>query len=191
MKNLDSIVNQILAEAFLEVGDTSASAPGGPINQRGGVERQMLAGEMVSSPAFFTQPPRDGLHQPLSALLDAQSKKGLGEKVDIGGAVNSFVEAYLQDTAVEMFTNPNNVDYLINSLRESGYTEYASAVDAITMNPTVDDVAKINEMVKNLEKDPKNSYFVESLIYLAEQIVDEDEEETEANAEEEEPKEEE
>ena len=177
MKNLDSIVNQILAEAFdpnpHEAGHKNVVDAGNGPEKKGGVERQMISGELVSSPAFFFQLPSTDIQQKLTGLLDAQSKSGLGELVGLGKAVNEFVEAYLEDTAVEMYTNPNNVDYLINSLRESGYDEYASAIDAITLNPTVDDVAKINKMVESLSKEPNTEYFVESLIYIGEQIVDE------------------
>lgn len=177
MKNLDSIVNQILSEAFLpsphEAGPLNATKTGGDGTAPGTVQRQMLAGEMVSSPAFFTQMPVADTHQKLSGLLDTQSKVGLSELVLLGKAVNEFVEAYLEDTAVEMFTNPNNVEYLINSLKEAGFDEYASAVDAITSNPTIDDVAKINKMVEELGKLPNTSYFTESLTFIGEQIVDE------------------
>ena len=174
MRNLEAIVNKILSESF-ETGELNATAAGPGIHpaKRGGVERQMIAGEMVSSPAYFFQVPVADTHQKLTSLLDAQSKAGLGEMVGIGQSVNDFVEAYLEDTAVEMYTNPNNVEYLINSLQESGYTEYASALDAITLNPTIDDVGKLNEMVEVLGKDPRNEYFVESIIFIAEQIVDE------------------
>ncbi len=177
MRNLDSIVNQILSESF-ETGESNATNAGGHPAQRGGVERQMLSGELVSSPAYFFQPPSADTHQKLNALLDGQSKSGLGELVGFGEAVNNFVEAYLEDTAVDMYTNSNNVEYLINSLKESGYEEYASAIDAITLNPTIDDVSKINKMVETLGKNNKNQYFVESLIYIAEQIVEADEEGT-------------
>lgn len=175
MKNLDSIVNEILVESFslYDSGPLNTMKPGGDGTEPGTIQRQMLAGELVSDPAFFTQVPLDDKHQKLTGLLDAQSKEGLGELV--GKAVNEFVEAYLEDTAVEMYTNPNNIEYLINALNEAGYTEYATAVDSITANPTVDDVAKLNKMVEELGKDSKNAYFTESLVYIAEQIVDEGE----------------
>lgn len=175
MKNLDSIVNEILVESFSlhDSGPLNTMKPGGDGTEPGGIQKQMLAGELVSDPAFFSQVPTSDTHQKLTGLLDAQSKEGMGELVGLGKAVNEFVEAYLEDTAVEMYTNPNNIEYLINALNEAGYTEYATAVDSITANPTVDDVAKLNKMVEELGKNPKNAYFTESLVYIAEQIVDE------------------
>src|ERR1035437_565081 len=179
MNNLDSIVNQILSEAFTpslhDAGPLNAMKTGGDGTVPGTIQKQMIAGELVSSPAFFVQTPTSDMQQKLTGLLDKQSKEGLGSLVGIGSAVNEFVEAYLEDTAVEMYTNSNNVEYLINSLQEVGYPEYATAIDSITSNPTVDDVAKINKMVEELGKDPKNAYFTESLVYIAEQIVDESE----------------
>jgi hypothetical protein len=175
MKNLDGIVNQILAEAFAphEAGPLNALKTGGDGTDPGKIQKQMLAGELIADPAFFVQTPVDDKHQGIVNLLGKQSKQGLGDLVGLGSAVNEFVEAYLEDTAVEMYTNPNNIEYLINSLQESGYTEYATAVDSITSNPTIDDVAKINKMVEVLSKDEKNAYFTESLTFIAEQIVDE------------------
>lgn len=169
MKDLDTLVNQILTESF-EVGDRNATQKAGARGKEpGGIQRQMLAGEFVSSPGYFTQFPSSAQFAGLNNLLAQQSEIGLGE------IVKSFVEGYLEDTAVDIYTNPNNVDYLIRSLQEAGYDEYASAIDAITRKPSIEDVAKINEMVKDLSKEPKNEYFTESLIYIAEQIVDEEE----------------
>lgn len=171
MNNLDALVNKILAEAFVTEEE---GTPPLPEQTHPNVQKEMLAGEMVSSPAYFFQPPVADTHQQLNGLLASQAEQGLGDLVLIGQAVNDFVEAYLQDTAVEMYTNSNNVEYLINSLRESGYEEYASALDAITLDPKIDDVAKINKMVEALSKESGNEYFTESLVYIAGQIVEEE-----------------
>lgn len=176
MKNLQAIVNEIISESF-ETGPRNATAGAGKAREPGGVQRQIAAGELVSSPAFSYQVPSSPGFQKLNTMLFTQAQTGLGDHASaLGEAVSAFVEGYLEDTAADIYTNPNNVEYLIKSLHEAGYTEYSSAIDAITRNPKIDDVAKINEMVATLEKDSSNDYFTESLIYIAEQIVEEEEE---------------
>lgn len=185
MKTLQTIVNEIISESF-ETGPRNATAGAGKDKESGGVQRHILAGELVSSPAYSYQVPSSAGFQKLSNLLFTQAQTGLGDHASaLSEAVSAFVEGYLEDSAVDIYTNPNNVEYLIKALHESGYTEYSSAIDAITLNPKIDDVAKINEMLEVLSKDNKNDYFTESLIHIAEQIVEAEEAEEGEEGEEE------
>lgn len=177
--NPDSIANQIIREAF--TGGARANVTKGNDNSAPGqTSRQMLAGEWVGSTAWPFDQATNPMFKGSTELQATQAERGMGVSPGTGKFGESvenvgrdIADALLEDTPEAMFTDPSSVGYLINSLSEAGYQEYADKCEKICEGYTTQDILEVADMIDALETAKADSFLIEQLTKFADLLLDE------------------
>lgn len=169
--DVDKIVTKILKEAFT-TGPYNTTPDNNDMTAKGGSTRQMLSGEWFGSPAWPYMQSNSADYQKAVAFQQSQSVEGQGDNVMMRGNP-------MEESLSDMFTNPNSIDYVVNSLEEVGYTKQAKDLVTIIENPTTDNIDFLINMTEALEADKAPDFIIESLVSIASSLVEGDDKEVE------------
>jgi len=171
--DVDKIVTRILKEAFT-TGPYNTTPDNNDLTAKGGTARQMLSGEWFGRPSWTFMQSSLADYQKAVAFQQNQSVEGQGDNVMMHGNP-------MEESLSDMFTNPNSLDYIVNSLEEVGYTKQAKDLVTIVENPTTDNIDFLINMTEALEADDAPEFITESLIALASYLVEGDADSEEVN----------
>lgn len=168
-QELDEIVNSLISEAmgYHDAGPLNTTAGTGTgAGDDGGRVKQMLAGEFVGSAAT---PFQQAINPELAGEVALQVDQANGK---LGEAVDEVMAGLLEDSPSSFYTDKYSVGYLINTLSESGFEDYASIVTEVCAGIDETSVSKLNTIIQELSKDNSNKFFVEQLTQLAMQVIE-------------------
>lgn len=177
-KEADFIAEQLIKEA-LDMGNRNNITKAGDTI---GVQKQMIAGEIMGSAAWPFDMPSNPMVTKSNELYKNDFTPHKMESV-----VEDFVDKILEDSPSYIYTDKDSIGYLVNALENIGYEEFAEELNNICENPEEDSPSKILFMISELKKEKESNLVnlvVEQLAQLGASIAmvleaEENKEETE------------
>ena len=173
--NPNKIANKIIREAFTS-GDRNNTTPdNNDMYIKGGLQRQMLAGEMVGSVIWPFDQTTNPMYNKLADFEMGQAHNGIFGKTIGGSAMEAvateIVDNLLDDSPSAIFTDPQSVGYLINEMYEAGYVDEAMVLEGICEDAKPEDVVKVADMLDKLEASGADEFLIEQLTKFATQFL--------------------
>lgn len=176
--NPNKIANKIIREAFTS-GDRNNTTPNNnDMYVKGGLQRQMLAGEMVGSVIWPFDQTTNPMFDKLADFELDQAHNGLFGKQGKGTAMESvakeIVDNLLEDSPSTIYSDTESIGYLLNEMCESGYSAEADILKSICEKAKEEDVVKVVAVIEKLETDKADPFLIEQLTKFANLLIEDD-----------------
>ena len=172
MDKFDKIANALITEAFT-TGPFNTTSGDNEMQGKGTVIRQMLSGEWFGAPTLPYQAPTSDVYKKQNELTQDQAQSGQGDHPGTGKYFEGkeLVADVLEGSPSAMYSDPDSVGYLINSIRDYGYEKIAEGLEAICEDPTPEGVAFISESIDFLEDKVLDDHTRTKLVEFAEGLI--------------------